>query len=290
MPKQTEPNANNALGILLQGMMRGCNVRSENTQALVDHPGRHPDILITEAGRAPIIIESEFEPARNVEDEAEARLGLEVVEGRRTVEAVIALRYPGPLAYADDLNTALSSARLSYCVLYAEESESRFPESGWLGGSVSDLADLIRLVSVPQKAVNDAADALERGIERVAAILDELADQQSYATIEIARLLGMVNVPQTRRMACAIIANALVFHERIVGMHEGVRPLRLVCGPDVANPQAETLAAWDEILKINYWPIFAVGRDILKSDAVRRSGPYPEHPGTHRRRGERDGS
>ena len=273
MPKQTEPNANNALGILLQGMMRGCNVRSENTQALVDHPGRQPDILITEAGRAPIIIESEFEPARNVEDEAAARLGLEVVEGRRTVEAVIALRYPGPLAYADDLNAALSSARLSYCVLYAEESESRFPETGWLSGSVSDLADLIRLVSVPQKAVNDAADALERGIERVAAILDELADQQSYATIEIARLLGMVNVPQTRRMACAIIANALVFHERIVGMHEGVRPLRQVCGPDVANPQAETLAAWDEILKINYWPIFAVGRDILNqmpSDAAAR--------------------
>ena len=273
MPKQTEPNANNALGILLQGMMRGCNVRSENTQALVDHPGRHPDILITEAGRAPIIIESEFEPARNVEDEAEARLGLEVVEGRRTVEAVIALRYPGPLAYADDLNAALSSARLSYCVLYAEESESRFPESGWLGGSVSDLADLIRLVSVPQKAVNDAADALERGIERVAAILDDLADQQSYATMEIANLLGMSDVPQTRRMACAIIANALVFHERIVGMHEGVRPLRQVCGPDVANPQAETLAAWDEILKINYWPIFAVGRDILNqipSDAAAR--------------------
>ena len=273
MPKQTEPNANNALGILLQGMMRGCNVRSENTQALVDHPGRHPDILITEAGRAPIIIESEFEPARNVEDEAEARLGLEVVEGRRTVEAVIALRYPGPLAYADDLNAALSSARLSYCVLYAEESESRFPESGWLGGSVSDLADLIRLVSVPQKAVNDAADALERGIERVAAILDELADQQSYATMEIANLLGMSDVPQTRRMACAIIANALVFHERIVGMHEGVRPLRQVCGPDVANPQAETLAAWDGILKINYWPIFAVGRDILNqipSDAAAR--------------------
>ena len=273
MPKQTEPNANNALGILLQGMMRGCHVRSENTQALVDHPGRHPDILITEAGRAPIIIESEFEPARNVEDEAEARLGLEVVEGRRTVEAVIALRYPGPLAYSDDLNAALSSARLSYCVLYAEESESRFPESGWLSGSVSDLADLIRLVSVPQKAVDAAADALERGIERVAAILDELADQQSYATIEIARLLGMANVPQTRRMACAIIANALVFHERIAGMHEGVRALRQVCGPGVANPQAETLAAWDGILKINYWPIFAVARDILNqipSDAAAR--------------------
>ncbi len=263
MPRQTEPNANNALGILLQGMMHGSTVRSEHTQAIVDHPGRQPDIIITEAGRAPVIIEAEFEPARTVEAEAEARLGLEVVEGRRTVEAVIALKYPASVADADDLNATLSDSSLSYCVLYAEECETRFPESGWLTGSVSDLADLVRLVSVPQKAVNDAADALERGIERVAAILDELDALQSYATIEIARLLGMVNVPQTRRMACAIIANALVFHERIAGMHDGVRPLRQVCGPKVTNPQAETLAAWDEILKINYWPIFAVARDIL---------------------------
>ena len=128
---------------------------------------------------------------------------------------------------------------------------------------MSDLADLIRLVSIPQKAVEVAADALEQGIERVAAILDELDAQQSYATMEIASLLGMANVPQTRRMACAIIANALVFHGRIAGMHQGVKPLHQVCGPDVANPQAETLAAWDEILKVNYWPIFAVGKDIL---------------------------
>ena len=263
MPRQTEPNANNALGILLQGMMHGCNVRSENTQAIVGQAGLQPDIVITEAGRAPIIIEAEFEPARDVEDEAEARLGLEVEDGRRIVEAVIALKYPESMADADDLNAALSDARLSYCVLYAEESEGRFPKSGWLTGSVSDLADLIRLVSVPQKAVEVAADALEQGIERVAAILDELDAQQSYATMEIASLLGMANVPQTRRMACAIIANALVFHGRIAGMHQGVKPLHQVCGPDVANPQAETLAAWDEILKVNYWPIFAVGKDIL---------------------------
>ncbi len=99
MPRQTEPNANNALGILLQGMMRGCNLRS-----IVGHPGLQPDIVITESGRAPIIIEAEFEPAHNVEVEAEARLGLEVVEDHRTVEAVIALKYPASVADADDLS------------------------------------------------------------------------------------------------------------------------------------------------------------------------------------------
>ena len=65
-------------------------------------------------------------------------------------------------------------------------------------------------------------------------------------------------------MACAIIANALVFHQRIAGMYDGVKHLGLVCGPGVGNPQQETLSAWTDILKINYWPIFAIARDILE--------------------------
>ena len=264
MPRQTEPSINNALGILLQGMMGSATVRSENVRAVVGHAGLQPDVIVTEAGRAPVIVEAEIEPARSVEAEARSRLGLEVVEGRRTVEAVIALRYPEAVADSDDLGAALSGARLSYCVLRDDPSESRFPESGWLTGSVSDLADLVRLVSVSQRDVDFAADALQQGIERVAAILDELDATQPGVTTQIARLLGMMNVPQTRRMACAIIANALVFHERIAGMSDNeIRPLSLVCGRGIANPKGETLAAWAAILDINYFPIFSIGRDIL---------------------------
>ena len=39
MPRQTEPNANNALGSLLQDMMPRGQVRSENTQAISGKPG-----------------------------------------------------------------------------------------------------------------------------------------------------------------------------------------------------------------------------------------------------------
>ena len=50
MPRQTEPNANNALGILLQGMMHGATVRSENVRSIVGNPSLQPDIVITEDG------------------------------------------------------------------------------------------------------------------------------------------------------------------------------------------------------------------------------------------------
>ena len=265
MPRQTEPNANNALGNLLQAMLPRSQVRSENTQAISGHPGLRPDILITAPGSAPVVIEAEYMPAHTVEPEAKDRLGLEVASNGRVIEAAIALRYPEDIREAHDLQAALSSARLSYCVFTEGRTEAeRFPESGWLEGAVEDLADMVRLVSVPQRAVNQASAILEGGIEWAAKLLDEVNETRPGITEGIARLLGMSNVPQTRRMACAIIANALVFHGRIAGMHQGVKSLAVVCGDGVSNPQGEVLAAWDDILQINYWAIFAIAKDILE--------------------------
>ena len=45
-----------------------------------------------------------------------------------------------------------------------------------------------------------------------------------------------------------------------------------MCGPDVANPQARILEAWTHILTINYWPIFAIAKDLV--------GQLPTHEAT----------
>ena len=283
---QTEPSANNALGDLLRPMLPTCLVRTEQTQTIVGNPGRHPDILITAAGRSPVVVEAEYEPGADPEKDALPRLGNRIMDEPRTVEAAIALRYPAEIATAYNLAGALTTAELSYCVRY--ENGSRFPQSGWLTGSVTDLADLIRLASVPQKEVERAADTLESGIERAATVLDRMSQLRPSVSADIAALLGMSDVPQTRRMAGAILANALIFHERIAGMHDDVRPLRLLGGPAATNLQDATLqnatlqnatlqnatlqnatlqdamlAAWNRILEINYYPIFAIAKDIL---------------------------
>ena len=264
MPHQTEPSANNALGGLLQGMLSRRQVLSENTQTIAGHPGLRPDILITAAGCSPVVVEAEYMPAAHAEAEAKSRLGLEAVNGR-VIEAAIALRYPEDVGDADDLAMALKGARLSYCALTEESGGvNRFPASGWLDGSVEDLADLIRLVSLPQRAVDEATTTLQEGISGAAKHLDEVNDSRPAITASIARLLGMTNVPQTRRMACAIIANAMVFHERIAGIHEKIKPLSMVCGDAESNPQGEVLAAWTDILDVNYWAIFAIAKDILE--------------------------
>ena len=273
MPHQTEPSANNAMGSLLQAMLPRSNVRSENTRAIAGHPGLQPDILITAPGSSPVVIEAEYMPAANVEAEARQRLGLETTAYGRVIEAAVALRYPSEVGEAHDLHSALSAAQLSYCVFTENGGASRFPDSGWLDGSVEDLADMVRLVSVPQHAVDRATTALQQGIDGAAKFLDEIDQTRPGITNEIAALLGMANVLQTRRMACAIIANALVFHDQIAGMHARIKSLALACGDNVANPQGEVLAAWTAILNINYWPIFAIAKDILQhldsADAAR---------------------
>ena len=243
-------------------MLPTCAVKIENTRVIAGNPGLRPDILITGADRAPVVIEAEFMPAVTAEQEAKDRLALEVVDGRRPIEAAIALRYPQGFEFTDDLSGGLAGARLEYAVFYNDD--TRFPESGWLRGTPADLADIARLVSVPQSAVDAATDALQSGIDRAAAILKDLNEQYPAITQAVAALLGMSDVPQTHRMACAIIANAMVFHDRVADIHGDINPLRLVCSPNVANPQREIIAEWTRILAINYWPIFAVSRDIIE--------------------------
>ena len=252
---------NSTLGRVLAGMLPSCTVRHEDTGVIAEGAGLHPDILITASDRAPLVIEAEYDPADSVERDASERLGLTVTEGNRRIESAIALRYPEAVKFADDLDADIRNERFSYAVLH--ENGERFPASGWLEGACEDLADMARLLSVPQSAVNQASDHLEVGIEIAASRLNEISDLRPKVATEIAGLLGMANVHQTRRMACAILANAMVFHDRVADMHEGINHLNIVCGPEIADPQAAVLDSWQRILQINYWPIFAIARDIL---------------------------
>ena len=269
MPRHTEPSANNSLGGILQRMLPSYDVRSENTRQIVGQPNLRPDILIADPGRSPVAVEAEFMPAYAAEGEARERLGLQVVGGVRPIDAAIALRYPEDVADADDLHAAVQDAALSYAVLY--DDGDRFPKSGWLSGQVGELADLIRIVSVPQRIVEDAADALERGITRAATILEALGDSRPDAITDIATLLGMSRSVQTYRMAGAIVANAMIFHERLASPL-GAAPLAVLCGESARNPKGGVITAWDAIIEVNYWPIFAFARDIINRMPAAEAG------------------
>ena len=255
MVGQVEANANNALGALLRGMLPRSVIRAEHAGLLTGSSGR-PDLLITDPGGAPVVIEAEYEPARTVEKEARSRLDLGVAGEPRPVESAIAVRYPAGLKDEYELEAPLRVSRLAFAVFHADG--TRFPEAGWLEGSVEELSDLVRVASVPRRAFDRAADLMERGIERSSRSLKEAPG----SVARIAKLLGMPDVEQTRRMACAILANAVVFHHRLAGITDEITAPRLVCG-DAMNLQKPIREEWTRILELNYWSIFAIARDIL---------------------------
>ena len=255
MVGQVEANANNALGSLLRGMLPRSVIRAEHAGLLTGSGGR-PDLLITDPGGAPVVIEAEYEPARTVEKEARARLDLRVSGETRPIESAIAVRYPAGLKDEYELEAPLRKSRLAFAVFHADG--TRFPETGWLEGSVEELSDLVRVASVPRRAFDRAADLMEQGIEQASWGFKDVPG----VVPDIARLLGMPDVEQTRRMACAILANAVVFHHRLAGITDEITPPRLVCG-DAMNLQKPIREEWTRILELNYWSIFAIARDLL---------------------------
>ena len=140
---------------------------------------------------------------------------------------MVALHYP------EDMTELNEDTKLEYIALTrsADDKVRQFPEKGWLNGKAADLAEFIRLLSVPQQEVEKAIMALEEGVNDASGILTETTP---LTLAEITRIMGLPpsqggkkkgkkkeidSTEQTRGMACAIVANAMVFHERIEGRH-----------------------------------------------------------------------
>ena len=79
----------------------------------------------------------------------------------------------------------------------------------------------------------------------------------------MAELLKQPHSEQTLRMAATILTNALMFHQNLAGQH-GVRNLDQIASDGVLT-QAAVLEEWRKILEVNYWSIFKIASDLLRS-------------------------
>ena len=137
-----------------------------------DRLGLQPDIVIRHPGGAPVIVETEFEPARMVEEDARSRLGLVIAEPGDAVEQAIAVRVPNELRGDQG---RLAEAEFRYCVFTHHEGEpldsGRWPESGWLSGGIGDLASLIEQAALSERRIARSIRILKEGVGQVAACL-----------------------------------------------------------------------------------------------------------------------
>ncbi len=273
MPRTSEPAFNPALAEALRGKhprwREPGRIGAEQTGVLRGHPAERPDIVIRHPGGAPVVVETEWEPAATVEDDARARLGAIVDADGEAVEQAIAVR--APLSLRGDqaaLAARIAGAGFGYCVFTHREGEpadpERWPRSGWLHGGVDALAGLIEQASLSERRIEEGMRILEEGVRQAAARLRAGLEDQPYTRASIAAALRQEDGEQTSRMAMAIVANALTFHAGLAGPY-GLPPIGELRGELGRMSKDRVLETWRYILaEVNYWPIFRIASDVLR--------------------------
>ena len=276
---------------------RDC-MEAEKTDVIAENPMLQLDILVRHPNGLPVVIETEFGKAPNVEQDAIDRLKLTLSakcgrhSGKR-IEQVIALRIPENLRgkKQKNINKKLEEARYEYCVYSVPGTDDenaapfRWPEDGWIECGIDDLASAIEHTALSENQITETMKVLDEGIVGASAILqDRCTEHASDALREIALSLHQIaeeeddeendndkkrkrqsrqQSEQTSKMAMAIIANALSFQATIAGK-DGVKPLSKLNGAGGKPSKRKVLAAWDYIVtEINYYPIFSIASEIL---------------------------
>ena len=267
MPRTSEI----AFNVTLSNVLRTKHPRwhdrtSAEQKSILRETALQPDVVIRPPGGIPVVLETEFEPAHSVEEDAQKRLGKFLQYKGAQIEQTIAVQIPQDLSEVpqEDLEREIEAAEFRYCTysLQAADIAVRWPATGWLVGSVDDLASCIENVSLSERLLAEGTQILEQSIGDASGELRETAGP--HALKKMAQFLHQEDGEQTSRMAMAIVANALVFHTAIVGAHgiATIDELRIPGRNDVSK--SRLLECWQHILdNINYYPIFRIASDLL---------------------------
>ena len=181
----SEAAVNNALGRMLwekNVRWKEC-IESEKTGVLLDAVGKRPDIIVNHPDSLPVIIESEFEPARTVEEDAQSRLGSKLSADGCRIEQVIALKIPSSIATVKQqhLEEALSTAVFRYALLMINGLEqTRWPEKGYIVGDIDDFVTFVEQTALSESIMTKGMEVLENCISQAANIIQQ--DSKSSVT------------------------------------------------------------------------------------------------------------
>ena len=269
MPSNSEKTVNAKLAECLRGKHPRWNVRAEQTNVFVEKM-KQPDVVVSHVGGLTVILETEFAPAATVESDTRKRLGQIIKLTKEEVEQCIAVKLPAFLREVEQehLDSAVRNAHYLFAVFTYDGREhlfgehERWPNSGWLEGGLDDLANCIETVALSERRVAKGVKILELGVSQAAGYLQFRAPK--YILGQLAEKLHQEEGEQTTRMAMAILANAVIFHMRLARLHPEINYLAHYKNELGTIIKWNVIGCWQDILRINYWPIFSLASDLFK--------------------------
>lgn len=225
-----------------------------------------PDIIVKRSGTSCVIIETEWIPARTLEDEVESRVGIETDAG--VPSAVFGVRMPRGMRDADDMNRELRDAQYEY---FIRTDDGRFPERGYLSGGMLDIIMAVRLTMTPRRNIERCVEEMSNSITRISDIIGELRDAR------LERMMNLVSEDvdgldrQSWNMVSLILLNAGIFQEELSEHID--TPSLDDCATLGIITKDDVILAWRAIHRINYDPIFNNAIGILNT--------IPNEPAQH---------
>ncbi|RKU34026.1 hypothetical protein C6495_08605 [Candidatus Poribacteria bacterium] len=281
------PNNENTLTVaflnVLRPMRHSWNVAAHPIRPFHENQ-KEPDAVITEPKRNAIAIEVKVDGERvpDISGEEQLRndcLGKTLKKSDETIHTGIAIRFPH--AYRDieqgELHAAMAAAKDIRYILLSMDAPQRFPQIGetpgpqdWLTGSVSNIADAIRIGATPVAKIEQASQILERGIEAAGTLVDAAIAERPEIGKLIEKTLHQETCPQTTRMAMLIIGNAFIFQSSLAGKPEleTVPSLSRLRGQNGLLDSDLVFDAWDTIQAVNYHSIYDVAVELVNAIAL----------------------
>ena len=257
--RNAEPQANFVLAQGLKSLnpnWTDATVHAERTNVLQSGSTKKPDILIAQPRRQPVVVETEFFPALTVVQDSISRLGDRLRSNGAEIESVLSVVLPEKFRTGDlaEIKNAEFKYRTHY--LNANGEKTQWPLDRTLSGGLHELADAIEHISLSERKLALGTSSLEDTVRNVAALISEHLGAEAMS--RISECLHQEKGDQTNRMAAAICISSFVFHAAIEE-HATIPaiPTRGKIG------KTTLLDTWNEILKINYWPIFSIARELL---------------------------
>ena len=298
-----EPQLNGRIASVINKLTNSAGWQArEELRGALRGPDTKPDVLITRADGPPIVLETEYLPASTVAADCMKSIGREldptVANAAGKVSSVIAIRATEELhqcATGRDAERMLEDGHeIEYAVYQGTDKEqTRFPQSGFIKGNMRDLVDFIRPASEPQDTINVAIQIFESGVEDAAALILACARNTNIGeaigtTLRQQWPAYPAQAPtkpdkqekedqnarsQTAKMTATMLINALAYQQNLAGFSAEVeingqketrtiKSLAQVRQPTGLHPD-DVLAEWDNILTINYWPIFHIAKQLL---------------------------
>ena len=258
-------------GYLLQALLRISpswkGLVSVESSGVFENSLKQPDLLLTSPGGNPVVVETEFVPARSVDQDAMDRLDMRLANQNRVIDTALAVKLPRSLSEEAEYDHSVYADASYEFALFSKTLAGevrRWPNQGYSHGNLYDLASSIDNVSVSDRQLEVGANAFESAVRRSASELTQATKVGATGPeIQISRVLKQEAGQQTTFMGMAILTNAIVFQQVMESKHVLVN---LPAYPNT-NRYRQLLSQWQYILnEINYFPIYSLARDLL--DAI----------------------